>query len=610
MVETKICSTCKQSKALEEFTRDKSKKDGLKTSCRKCVADSRSASTLQEKRAIAAHKKHLEACRRTLENPAASDLQRRNSERDLRLSAKHLERILKPFNDARAEVAACEAAAKNAEQNAKDAITQAEQDRLYDARKLEEERIAAAIKDQADRDIVAGEKAAAEIMEWVRPYLLTPCLEIAKREKLKTHCTTQAIACHKVEKSEKGMDASGANKSAIAARMAQTFEHLAKRLEIITEDSVKSLPEKYFLGFSCSPENWAFRDTQERALLREQTVLVYNASGISMESLPDAPPAIRTAPRPAQSLDGIESMIEAAAASREWLQQRETERQAYWSKLKADDLKRYELESKEAILQVKGSGPLEDNERNRLRELKKLDPAAYERESLMALLPRNYEPQNLVYLVPTHSQKDVEEQARFRKTGIRPKRLPQEMWWPHGVQVRPNVEIFYDFILKGWYRTPEPIDADADFGTNAKKECVFDEMQNKWVYRTVEEGVEHYQDAAGNWVKRTSSANFFAKPNRITFVNADRRSTPDRTEFRHGHWYTPTEIEAAGKAMSDGPVLPPLPRVSVADNISIAKERPLSDEEIRAMDRPVETTWQRSSRLRAEEAARSQEILN
>src|ERR1700733_1648624 len=172
----KFCSTCKTPKPTTDFGADRHKKDGLHSACKLCRAEANSADARAEKKAIAAHKKHLAACRRTLEK-STSDLMRRNAERDLRLADKHLAKILEPFEAKRRAVA-------DAERQAQAAITraaEAETDRIADAeyyrQRAEEEKIAAAIKAQQDADTLVATKAAIEILDWAKPYLLMPHLD-------------------------------------------------------------------------------------------------------------------------------------------------------------------------------------------------------------------------------------------------------------------------------------------------------------------------------------------------------------------------------------------------------------------------------------------------
>jgi hypothetical protein len=589
MADTKICSTCRVPKPLTEYNTDRSKKDGLVSRCKDCIADSRSAHTRAERRAIELHKKHLEACRRALEDPNASELKRRNAERDLRLAEKHLEKILEPFNQKREAAAAAERAIKNAEQDTKDAITQTEQDRLYDLQRAEEQRLYDIQKAEEDANALAAAKEVAGIMEWCRPYLQTAHLDLKARARLKAHCETQAAKCREVLKKAVGQDA------VVAKAMAQCFAHLAERLQIVTESLLSNMPEKYFLNEATQETNWTFRQVNERALLRFYTAKIYERNGLATDSLPPAPPPILNSTRPSQNLRGIEDRLEQANYSRQYLEEKEAVRQKYWSDLKISDPKRFDAESKSAILQVKGDDRLAQYQRKSLADIKRTDPEAYERMSLAALKPISFAPETVVWLVP------VWEFGQVPKA-------KDEMWWGWGVKVRPQ-ELFFDFLQKAWFRSPEPADVDAHFGTgNKKKECVFDEMQNKWVYRDVEEGVTYEQNDEGLYVKKKSSAaNQFAKPEKITFKVGSRRDDPTRTEFRYGHFYTPAECQESAKAMVNAPLLPPLQR-TVADFVATAP--PLSAEELEKLDAPVLSPWQKHEIKTREQAARESEILN
>ena len=83
----------------------------------------------------------------------------------------------------------------------------------------------------------------------------------------------------------------------------------------------------------------------------------------------------------------------------EWLETEEAKRQAYWQELKERDPKQFERESKSLVLQIRGDGPLADMQRKSMAQLKRENPAEYERRALEALKPRNVAPQHIVYVV-------------------------------------------------------------------------------------------------------------------------------------------------------------------------------------------------------------------
>ena len=387
---------------------------------------------------------------------------------------------------------------------------------------------------QADIEKAAADAAAHEIIDWAKPFLLEP-LTLAQRENMRKLCLSQA------ERSK-----SVANKN-VADRMSHVYAMIARRLEVIDQDNIKNYPEEFYTsGQSTAPTNWNFRTSQEKALLRYFTIECIGEKWAA--TLPDAPPPIWYEKPPADTLENIQSRIDDAIAAASQLEEAEAERQKYWDDLKRTDSKKYEKESTEAILQVKGSDIFARRSREAWKALKERDPEEYRRQSLQALEPQNYELPTIVYLVPvwTHSN---------------PK-SPAEMRWPTGEIVKPH-EVTFDYRRKKWFLPVEPVDAELDF--NKKTGPTEAELK-----KASPEFREFYRDT-----DVPTASKLFAKPTPITFRKGDRYvAGSDRTCFRHGSWWTQAEVDKAQSGYLDKPpiILPPLPAIQVTDSFAVKPE--------------------------------------
>jgi hypothetical protein len=428
---------------------------------------------------------------------------------------------------------------------------------------------------QAALDKTAADAAAKEVMDWVRPFLLTQILELSKREKLRSFCLDMA------EKSK------AVSNKVVATRMSRMYSKLARMLEIITQhslppvDSTKYDTSFYTSGFSTSAVNWNFRTSNEKALLRHFTLECIGEKWA--HTLPDAPPVIWTPKPPADRLENIESRIDEANLMAPQLEEEELRRQKYWSDLKSADPKRYEKESRNAILQVKGDDIWAQRTRESWKQLKDRNPEEYERLSLSALEPRNFELPSLVYVLPmwTHANPHARN----------------EMRWPDGRIVQQG-EIDFDYRTKNWYLPAEPVDAEIDFN---KKTGPSPEQ----IAKMSPEAQEFYRD-----VDVQSTSKMFAKPVKITFRTGDRRiEGSGRDVFAHGSWWTQAEVDKARSGYSEKSpiILPPLPKLAVADSIAV---KPETEAERAKWLEPTETPWGRYMRIQREEKEQLQRLLN
>lgn len=424
---------------------------------------------------------------------------------------------------------------------------------------------------QEDIEQAASDAAAHEILDWAKPLLLEP-LTLNQRENMRALCLSLA------EKSK-----SVAIKK-VADRMVGVYKMLARRLEVIDQDNIKTFPEEFYTqGHSTAPTNWNFRTSQEKALLRYFTIRCIGEKWA--HTLPDAPEPIWYEKPPADSLSNIQSRLDDAIATAPQLEEQEARRQKYWEELKRTDLKRYEKESTEAILQVKGSDIWAQRSREGWKRLKENDPDEYRRQSLQALEPQNYELPTLIYLVPvwTHANPN----------------LPSEMRWPDGTIVQPH-EVTYDYRLKKWFLPAEPISVELNFEkqetgrpTPAQMAKLSPEAQEFWCDEKAANGV----------------SDLFSKPTPITFRKGDRHvAGSGRDVFRHGHFWTEEEVRRAESGWVEKPssLLPPLPAIMVADSFATKPESAEAKETLNA--EPY--CWKRLEQQRKEDQENEERLLN
>jgi hypothetical protein len=449
-------------------------------------------------------------------------------------------------------------------------------------RQAETERIESAKAAQDVLDKAAADKAARKVYDWAKRFLLAPTMELTKRKQMQDYCVEMAAKYQSATK-DPGVDETGARNSATAAGTARAYAKIGRMLEIIDQNNIKNFPEEYYTqNFACSPVNFNFRTSNEKALLRHCTLSVIGEKWA--HTLPDAPPVIWNPEAPKEKLEHILSRIDEARAMEPQLEEEETKRQAYWENLKNTDPKRFEKESRDAILQVKGGGQLAQQQRESLAAFKKRDPQAYEDYCIGLLEPRNYELPTIVWLVPVY-------------TYANPK-LPHKMYWGDGREVQQG-EIVFDYRLKKWFLPAEPAGTEIDFKkqTGLPTEAEIAKMSP--------EAQEFYRDTDSPLATRS----LFAKPTPIKFEKGDRHvEGSGRDNFRYGSWWADEDIRRAHTGWNDQPptILPPL-KIAVADSIAV---KPESEAELAKWKEPTETCWQKYTRLQKEQEQFQQELLN
>lgn len=299
-------------------------------------------------------------------------------------------------------------------------------------------------------------------------------------------------------------------------------------------------------------------------------------------------------PLQSDTLENLQSRIDAEQVNAEVLERAEAERRQYWEDLRQSNPEQFEKESKSLVRQIKGDDYWSQMQREAARRLVRQDPVEAARRALLALQPRNVALPNIVYVI---------QEGR------------KETWlWPSGKPVIRGTEVTYDARLKYWTLMPGPagIELDAVAAKPVKQEWYQDEWDAdedgpKWKQRPEGSGISVQQND-GTW-KRIDNSSPWTRPEKITFRRAEAPASPQHTEMRHGKWFTQAEVDKAAAADAANPasILPPLPRFSVADSIAVPLPSTAAD---RAKDaKPLETVWQRSDRLRHEQAEREAALL-
>jgi hypothetical protein len=322
-----------------------------------------------------------------------------------------------------------------------------------------------------------------------------------------------------------------------------------------------------------------------------EIAIVANALANALEKLALMLYAGTKAPLPTDSLANLTSRLDYAAAAQEELERAEAERQQYWQELKERDYKQWEKESKSLVLQIKGTGPFADLQRKSMAQLRRDDPAEYERRALDALKPRNVEPQQIVYVVMEGKR---------------------EVWyWPDGRLVKRGEEVTYDTRLKKWCLMPGPAGVELDPITatgRQQMEWYQDEMDGaKWKQRPEGSGGEYVQHNDSTWHK-VGGASPWTRPEKIQFVKAEPPASAAHIELRHGKWFTQAEVDEAARADAANPpsLLPPLPKHALAD--SLALPPPISARD-REKDNREPSVWKRWEQKQREEKERESELL-
>ena len=448
-------------------------------------------------------------------------------------------------------------------------------DAIEAERQAEVARVEAATAAKAASDKAEADAEAKKIYDWAKPFLLTQSLELKKRERLRTFCLEMA------EKS------AGIANKVVARRCTAAYTKLARMLEVLTQDSMPPTDitepgtSYYTSGFSTSAANWNFRTSLEKALLRHFTLVCVGEKYAS--ELPDAPPPIFNPKPSSEKLENIQSRIDQANSSAPQLEEIETKRQQYWANLKATDPKRFERESKSAILQIHGDDIFSQRQRESLKEFKARDPEVFEKYSLRALEPVSFELPTIIYLCPVWTHANPKARAEWR--------------WPDGRVVEPH-EVAFDYRTNTWHLPAEPVDAETNFNKTTGPTAA--ELK-----RMSPEAAEFYRD-----VDAPNAARMFAKPTKITFRKGDRHvEGSGRDFFRHGSWWTAEDIKRAETGYSEKPpiVLPPLPAITVADSFAT---KPESAAELAKWHEPVETCWQRLERQRKEQQQFEAKLVN
>jgi hypothetical protein len=294
---------------------------------------------------------------------------------------------------------------------------------------------------------------------------------------------------------------------------------------------------------------------------------------------------------PSDSLENLQSRIDSANAVQEELEKIEAERRQYWEELHERDPKQFERESKSLVLQLKGTGPFVDIQRKSMQQLKREDPAEYERRALEALRPRKVTQDAIIYVAMDGKR---------------------EIWmWPDGRLVKKGEEVTYDTRLKRYCLMPGPagVELDAVTATGRQKQELV--QHDDGTFHWVAEGSQGTwsQQNDGTWKQDAGSGvSPWTRPEKIVFRRVEPPASAAHTEMRHGRYWTPEEVKAAEAADAANPpqLLPPLPRHAVADSLALPPPISAAD---RAKDSRVPYVWARHEQAEKERKAKEAELL-
>ncbi len=296
-------------------------------------------------------------------------------------------------------------------------------------------------------------------------------------------------------------------------------------------------------------------------------------------------------PLPTDSLENIQSRIDQANASQEWLETEEAKRQAYWAELKEQNPKQFEKESRSLVLQVKGDGHFAATQRKSMVQLKRENPAEYERLALEALKPRKVTQDVIIYVVMEGKR---------------------EIWfWPDGRLVKKGEEVTYDARMKKYCLMPGPASTELETPLTSQKMELNQHDDGSFHWEPEGSQGTWEQTNSGGWKRTDSGASPWTRPEKIEFRKAPAHvEGSGKDHFRHGLWWSDADIqktEGAGWTETPPVILPPLPKHALAD--SLALPPPMTEAEIAKWSREP-SVWKRWEQSEKDRKAREAELLS
>ena len=574
-VATQICSQCQQVKELTtaNFGVNTDSKTGFRSTCKICYASNRSAKQTREEKALQNHKRIVAAAKKKLENPSQLSVgELHKLENLVRLADKHQAKL----------------AAKVDEQRKAEEAAKFQQPANPSLARVQAQFGSAFFIPPAERGAVLEELQAALAT-------LTGSADGPARDYVESNIA------HLEE-----MLANTAERESFLVRQEQDTlnERVSRRVigkmydlylpqirAAITAEAKISLREK-------------IRDRKKQLMAMAKMATGKDSSGaekaVVAETVANALEKLALmlyhgtkAPLPSDTLANLESRLDTVNAMQEWLETEEAKRQAYWQKLKERDPKQFERESRSLVLQIRGESPLADMQRKSMAQLKRENPAEYERRALEALKPRNVAMQHIVYVVMEGKH---------------------EVWyWPDGRLVKKGEEVTYDARTKRYCLMPAPAGVELDPVTATGRQKMELNQHDDGSFHWEPEGSQGTwsQQKDGTWKQDAGSGGSpWTKQERITFRRAEPHvEGSGKDNFRHGSWWSDEEIKAAEAVDLANPpsLLPPLPNYALADSLALPPAITVAD---RLKDaKPLETVWQRADRLRREQAIREAELL-
>ena len=578
---TKQCGQCGAVKNREtEFGLNSSAPDGRRSVCQSCRRDNRKMSASKDAQALKAHNKAVTEAK---------------------------QRLLHPENLTPGEIAKMESVVRLADKH----------------RAALQEKVQAAHAEQERAKQLVAQKAATAaaepLLKWVYERCGSPlCLTVAELrvwlEKARAVLaeSTDGVAVQYAEAHLKPIEGAVQEDDNLQAEMARDAQELLNEKvcrRVIGRAYDQFLPQ--IRAANTADSKIALRE-KIRARKKSLMAMAKSATGLDKSGAEKAVVARAIAdaleklammlyhgtaqPLSNDTLANIESRQDAANAAQLWLETEEAKRQAYWQELKERDPKQFERESKSLVLQVKGDGHFAATQRKSMAQLKRDDPALYEKLALDALKPRKVTQDVIIYVV-MDGKREI-------------------FYWPDGRLVKKGEEITFDFRLRRWCLMPGPASTELETPlTSQKMEGYYDEMDcdsegnPKWKYRVEGSGGTWVQGLDGGWKRTDSGVSPWTRPERLQFVKAPAHvEGSGRDHFAHGQWWTQAEVDAADAADAANPpsLLPPLPRYAVADSLALPPSISARDRE---KDSRIPYVWARHEQAEKERKAMEAQLL-
>lgn len=571
-VAKKVCGQCGEERVLTEgFGINAKSPDGYRNICRVCYNENRSVKKTEAVQALRLHEKLVAKARKelatNLNNLSPGQIQK--YEAIVRLAPEHISKLQKQLLDAR---------------KAEELVQQ--QAAAAPSLKLVQERFGSPIFLTIDEMRASLEKARVVLgnltgpddgpaVQHVEAYISRVGGMVKERDDLEAELARDAqetlneSVCRRVIGKMH-------DQFLPQIRAANTAE-----AKIALRDKIRKL--KKSLMVMAKTATGLDKSGAERAV-------VANALANALEKLALTLYSGTKAPLPTDSLENLQSRIDSGNAAQEWLEKAEADRQQYWADLKERDPKMWEKESRSLVLQIKGEGPFAAVQKKSMQQLKRDDPALYEKLALQALLPRKVTQDVIIYVVMEGKR---------------------EIWyWGDGRLVKRGEEVTFDFRLRRWCLMPGPASTELEPITATGHQKMELNQHDDGSFHWEPEGSQGVweQQNDGTFKRIDSGVSPWTRPEKLQFVRAEVPASAAHIHLRHGKWFTQSELDKAAEADAANPpnLLPPLPRYAVADSLALPPAITARDRE---KDSKEPYVWRRFEQAEKDRKAKEAELL-